>query len=232
MCTRRRLPAASVLFVVAITVVSAGVPTVQQTLTAEGRPAVVPDAALESTGYRLVDRRTVDLVETVEAPGGEAITLHGRSPAVEYRRTVDLGFLGSFEVGAFATIAIPAFEANGTVLNPIVGSDNLAVAALVEERFPTLRVGDAVENRTVVALGQRSEVTTFDGTAALGETTLPVFVHVTRLRSGDDYVVVVGVHPAVFPNERDRLFALLSALEHPGATNGTSVGEPETPPTS
>lgn len=144
------------------------------------------------------------------------VTLRARSPAVEYRRAVDLGFLGEFQAGAFATIAVPAFERNGTVLNPIGGFDNRELAGIVVERFRSLRVGDPVEERNVTTLGCEARVTTFEGSAEVEGTSIDVFVDVTAVRSGDDFVVVVGVQPRLLPDERSNVGALFGAVEHPG----------------
>lgn len=193
----------------------------QETLTDRASSATLSDEALAEFGYEFNRNETFILEEQVETDD-RRLTLRGTSEAVEYRREVDLGALGSIEGSLFGVVTIPAFERNGTVLNPIRDLGNPQLVDLLENRFQQIEIGQPLGNRTVTMLGNETTMTQFDGSARVSGATIGVNVYVAKVHSGDDFVVAAGVHPRLLGNNSETFAGMMGAVEHPGTGNETA----------
>jgi hypothetical protein len=207
-----RTAASLVLAVLITTAGFVGAATTQETLREEASPATVEESALDETGYEL-DREYERTVSRTVDDSGERREVEAVNEVTEYRRTLSLGPLGEREAGLFATVSTPAVEADGRALNPVAEMDDAELLEWIQEEYDRLSVDEAVDSRTVETLDEEMNVTKFEGTAVVGGQEVDVFLHVGKVRHGDDYVVVVGVYPKVLGGE-ERVVAMIEALEH------------------
>jgi len=117
------------------------------------------------------------------------------------------------------TLSSPTISVAGNAQNPI---------ADISDRELLQRFGDQLTNgsespefervgtREAAMLGQSTDVGEFRTNVIVGGEPREVAVYVTRVRSKDDIIVAVGVHPTVFPGDRVSVFQLIHGIEHPG----------------
>ena len=80
------------------------------------------------------------------------------------------------------------------------------------ERVPAEAVGPVTEDVTV--LGQPTDVAVFSGTQEIQGRTVEIRLYVTRVRHGDDYVLVFGGHSMLHPAEGYAIVDLMRSLDH------------------
>jgi hypothetical protein len=66
----------------------------------------------------------------------------------------------------------------------------------------------------VLVVGTETTVTKYAATTTVRGQQVPVHVHVTKVRSDDDFLVGVGVYPRAVDQET-QILTLLRAIEHP-----------------
>jgi hypothetical protein len=176
-------------------------------------PARTDAAAAADAGYDLNATETLVEERTVEA-AGQSRTVEVTSRVATYERAVELGPLGRAKLGVFAVVSSPAVEVAGQTFNPLADASNGDLVGMVGSQYSGLSTGDPVSSRSVQALGTTANVTKFAGTAVFAGQSVDVFVHVTKVRHGDDFVVAVGVYPRRV-DDADAVVAMVRALEHP-----------------
>lgn len=181
----------------------------------EASPARVAEATLDDTGY--------DLVETGEEPIEREFEVADRTREVtavnrvaQYHRGIELPTFGTVEAAVFAVVATPAFEIAGQTLNPVGDMDNEELAEMLQDEYDELEVGAEVDAASVATLGDTMSLSQFEGTATFQGEDVDVSIHVGSVRSGDDFVLVVAVHPESFPGEADTVGDLVRGLTHGG----------------
>lgn len=182
--------------------------------TFEAQPAVVDESVAENDGYRTNGTRTIAINKSVGV-AGVSRTVSVENRITTYEKSLDFGPLGEAKLGTFAVISTPAVEIAGRELNPVGNYDNDQLIGLVKGRYGGLSGGNAVGSRQVTVLGERTEVTKYDAKATVGGQKIDVYVHVTKLRHGDDYVLAIGVYPQLLDGEEDAILRMLRAIEHP-----------------
>ena len=207
-----RTAASLVLAVLITTAGFVGAATTQESLHEEASPATVEKSALDETGYEL-EREYERTVNRTIDDSGERREVEAVNEVTEYRRTLNLGPLGERESGLFATVSTPAVEVDGQALNPVAEMNTTELVEWLQEEYDRVSVDEVVDSRTVETLGEEMNVSKFEGAAVVGGQEVDVFLHVGKVRHGDDYVVVVGVYPKVLGGEK-RVVAMIEALEH------------------
>ncbi|WP_318569496.1 DUF6517 family protein [Salinigranum marinum] len=188
-------------------VFSAGVTTF------EAAPADVGDGAAAETGFERNGTR--DSVVTRQlGPESASKTVRVVSKVTTYEKPLEIPRLGSVRLGIFSVISTPAVEVAGQTFNPIGEYSNDRLVDLVTDRFGSFSGLERVRSRQVVVRGTETTVTTYAATTTARGQEVPVFVHVTRLRDGDDFLVGIGVYPRA-REQRAEITTLLRAIEHP-----------------
>jgi hypothetical protein len=124
----------------------------------------------------------------------------------------------SSTAGVFVTLSTPAIRVAGSSQNPAA---DMSDRDLLQRFSGQLANGsgdfdfERVGTRDAAMLGAESDVGEFRTTVSVGGEPQEVAVYVTRVRSQDDIVVAVGVHPTAFPGDRVSLFEMIYAVEHP-----------------
>lgn len=201
--------------VVALLVVSSGCTGLfDDQLSFAASKATVDDDALTETGYEETRVERADVQRSFSV-GDRSTNVSVTNRVAVYDRSIDLPFVGSRRAAVFAVVSTPEVSVLGQSFNPIGNYSNRELAALAQQQYGSLTVGDTVDTRTVRALGQSANVTTLAGRATLqGGQSVDVRVHVTNVNHGSDHVVAVAVHPTRLDGERQRVDRLLAGVAH------------------
>lgn len=173
-------------------------------LTAEASPAVVNDSALDGSGYAVEERGEIAINETLGIAGEDrkvGVTNH------------IVTYTSDEHEGQFAVFSTPSPETDGAPVNPFVNkSERRDVARMFGELNNTTALTVA-DRRTVTALGQPTEVVTYETENRTATGTMPVLVHVAVIEDRGDAVVAVGVHPQSVEGT-ETMDRLVAGLEH------------------
>jgi hypothetical protein len=212
--TSRRVVAA-VLAVAMLTTTSGciGFLTGDEALSFSADPAVVDESAAESAGYSTDGPRALSVNRTVSAAGQEREVV-AENQVTTYRKTLDLGIFEA-DLGVFTVVSTPAVEIAGQTLNPIGEFSNRRLVSLVQDQYEGLNDVQEVSSQTITVQGQQTEVTKYSGTATVQGQEVDVYVHVTKYRDGDDFVVAIGVYPQRLSGEEANVLSMMRAIEHP-----------------
>lgn len=210
----RRIPLV-LLGVLVITAGCVGVLTGNEPLVLEAESVAVSSAAQNDAGYAEIRTTTQELRREVSAAGQTrevVVTNH----VAEYARSIDAGPIGTGEFARFVVVSTPAVEVFGKTFNPVGDMSNRELAEQVQGQYEGLRNLEPAGERGVTVLGTTSTVSAFTGDAAVKGTdqTVEVTLHVTRLRDGPDFIVVIAAHPTLLDGEADRVDTMLGGVRH------------------
>ncbi|MFB6219789.1 MAG: DUF6517 family protein [Halobacteriaceae archaeon] len=172
-------------------------------------PVSIGDAALQEAGFEEVETRSVTVNRTVNIQDQERkviITNH----VAGYRLAE--GQQADAPVGVVA-VSTPQAQAFGFALNPVANmgiKDAVNFASQAGSQFGgELRNVEEVGSWKTTVLGKETTVTKFGATVERNGQTVDVFVHATKVKHGDDIVLVVAAYP--------------QALEEAGAVSQESI---------
>lgn len=192
-----------------------GVLTGNEALTFEAGPVSVSSATLDDAGYEEVRSTTQEMQREVSA-AGQSRDVVVTNQITEYARTVDAGPLGSGEFARFVVVSTPAVEVLGQTFNPVGEMSNRELAELAQDQYQGLENLQSVGERTVSVLGTEATVSRFtaDATVQGTDRTVELTLHVTRIRDGGDFIVVIAAHPTLLPGEADRVDTMFGGVQH------------------
>lgn len=179
----------------------------------EATRATVSDEALDDTGYTENSVEADTITRTVSAAGQER-DVRVTNWIAEYGRTLELGPAGEQDLGIFALVATPQVNVLGRTFNPIGDMSNREILQQLRSEYEGLDVGSRVGSRDMSVLGENVTVDKFEGTASLEGINVDLFVHITTVEHGDDFVVPIAVYPQRLPGEEDNAFRLLDGIQH------------------
>lgn len=192
-----------------------GVLTGSEPLRVESSPVSVSSAAQSDAGYEEARVTTQELTREVSAAGQTrevVVTNH----LAEYSRSVSIGPLGTGEFARFVVVSTPAVEVFDRTFNPVGEMSNRELVELAQDQYQELRNIENAGERRQTVLGSETTVSTFTGDAAVKgtEQTIEVTLHVTRLRDGEDFIVVIAAHPTLLDGEGERVDTMLGGVQH------------------
>lgn len=190
--------------------------TGSESLAFESEPVAVTDAAAEETGYE-EQRRTNQTVEQTFSVAGEERTVTATNHITEYGKSVGTLF-ADIEVARFVAFSTPKVEIAGQgPFNPVGELSNRELAVRLSEQYDGLDNVRPEGNRTVTAFGETVTVSKFRADARLaGGQEAEVFLHVTKVEHGEDFIIGIGIHPTQLDEEAN-VDRLIAGLDHPAA---------------
>lgn len=214
MIPSRRAVAAVALALLLATSGCIGFITGDEALEFAAEPAAVESGAAQSAGYELNATRPLEINETFEVAGEERRVV-ATNYLSDYRKRVSFGGLGEADVGAFTVISTPAVEIAGQELNPIDRYSNARLIELVQQRYSRLGNIERVGSQNITVQGTETTVTKFATTATFQGQELDVYVHVTKYRDGDDFILALALYPQRLPGEEENVLSMMRSIEHP-----------------
>ncbi|GGI93921.1 hypothetical protein GCM10008995_00110 [Halobellus salinus] len=215
MTPNRRGAAAVAVVLLLVTSGCIGFLTGSEPLRFSAEPAAVSGSAADEAGYEYNGTRELTINRSVDI-GGQERRVVATNRIAGYTKSADLGPLGEADVGVFNIVTTPAVEVAGQTLNPVGSYSNARLVEFVQQQYSGLGDIQRVSQRNVTIQGTETTVTKFSATATIKRQEVDVFVHVTKYRSGDDFVVAIGVYPQQLEaSEEPNVLSLLRAIDHP-----------------
>lgn len=200
---------------VVLLVLLAGCSALSGPLTFSANKATVADATVQETGYEETAVKEV-VIEREISRVGVTKQVKVTNWQAMYERTVDLGPLGEKRAAVVSVFSTPKVEIAGQgPFNPIADYSNEQLVTLVQQQYSGMSNVQQVSTRQVSMLGKTATVTKFSATATMkGGAQVEVFLHVTKVEHGDDFVIAVAVHPQQFPDEQQKIDAMFQNIQH------------------
>lgn len=192
--------------------VTAGCSFLEGPVTFEANQSTVSQQALDETGYdeERVEEQTVTREFGV---GDQTQEVQVVNQIAEYKRQVSLGPLDG-ELARFSVFTTPQVEVAGQQFNPVDDMSNEELAQMVQDEYETVNNVEHVDDRTATMLGEQVEVSRFSADAqTAGGQSVQVYIHIGQVQHGDDYVVVIAVHPQEL-DEQANVDRLMEGVEH------------------
>ena len=216
MNSSRRAVAATVLATLVVASGCVGFISGDEALSFEASEGSVSSSALEETGYEHSQTTDVTATQAFEV-AGQSRDVTVTNYLAEYGKSVDLGILGGEQRAAvFVAFTTPKVEVLGRTFNPVGEMSNRELLGQLQSQYSSIEVGQQSGSDTVTALGTEATVERFDGRANIAGTSVDIYVHITKIEHGDDYVVAVGVYPQRLDGEGENVLRLVSGLSHEG----------------
>lgn len=154
----------------------------------------VSDAALSETEFQHGDTRTEWLNRTVSAAGQER-EVRVQNHVSAYRRPAQVDVDEGLTFGYFVVAATPQASIAGQALNPIGQMSPREMVDQLASGQNDVSDVQREDERTLTVLGSDAEVVRFSGTVERQGREIPVYVEVTRVQDGDDFIVGIGAYP-------------------------------------
>jgi hypothetical protein len=132
-----------------------------------------------------------------------------------YEKSLTIPLVGEAKLGVLAVVSSPAVEIAGQTLNPLNEFDNDKLVELFAGQYQGLQNIEQVSSQQITVLGTDATVTKYAATATFkGGNEVEVYIHVTKVRDGDDFVVPIGVYPRRLEDEQSNILSMMRAIEH------------------
>lgn len=163
--------------------------------------ATVSQDALDETKFQKYQTDEPVAERTFEA-GGQSKTVEVKNVVTQYDKAVDLSAigLGRHQAAVFATLSTPQVEVLGKTFNPVGEMSTDDLAALIQERYEDISVGELESESQVSVAGQSTTMARYPAAAALAETGAEVdlWLHLTEaVTANGDFVVTFGGYPTL-----------------------------------
>ncbi|NHX36066.1 MULTISPECIES: DUF6517 family protein [Halolamina] len=163
------------------------------------------------TGYERTGQREPTMSRTF---AGQDVEI--TNTVTEYRKEIDLGPLGSSDVGVFAAFTSPQVGVAGQTFNPISNMSNKELAQRFQQRFDGMSDVSRESEEEVDVLGSTRTVTKLSATVTVDGNEVPVFLLIANFNHESDVVVPIGI----FPQEREdeegpNVRQLMANMTHP-----------------
>lgn len=203
----------ALLALVVITSGCVGVLTGSEPFVATASEVGVGQAALSETDFQHENTQTAWLNRTVDVAGQER-EVRIRNYVSIYRIEPSISMDGSVTFGLFSAFSTPQVSIAGQALNPVGQMSHQQLIERVAGQSGEIRDVQRSGTRTLTVLGSDAEVTTFSAVAIRQGREVPVFIDVTRVQDGEDYVIAVGVYPQESEDVPPQVETLFSGLDH------------------
>lgn len=212
MDVRPRLAGLAVLLVLSAGCL--GVLTGSEPFVATASEAGVSAAALSETGFEAGETRTAWLNRTVDVAGQER-DVRIRNYVATYQMQGSISPDGTVQFGLFSVFSTPKVSIAGQGLNPIGRMPHGQLVEQVASQGGDIRDVQQEGTRELTVLGSSTEVTRFSAVAERSGQEVPVYIEVSRVEDGKDYVVAVGVYPQAAEDDvRPQVERLFTGIEH------------------
>ncbi len=180
----------------------------------ESAPVSVAEEARSDAGYEEVRVASTTRTQTFSA-AGRSRTVNVTNHVAEYGRSAQIPVLSDQQVARFTVLSTPQVEVLDRSFNPVGELSNRELAQRLQGSYESLSDLRLVGNRTVASLGAGRQVSKFRATATtVGGQETEVVLHVANFAHGEDFVVVVAVHPERVDGEQARVDTLIGGIRH------------------
>ena len=210
---RRRFGAAA-LAVLLGTSGCLGFVTGEEALVFESDPATTAESIASDAGYETKGPRERVVNRSFDV-AGQSRTVRVVNHVTTYEKRLDLPVVRDVRLGMFSVVSSPSVEIAGREFNPLGDYSKQRLVRMAGSTYGGFNGIERVSSRTITVLGEETTVTKYAASTRVNGRSIEVFVHVTRVRHGDDYVVALGVYPRRFSGEEANVLEMMRAIEHP-----------------
>ena len=210
---RRHLGAVA-LAVLLVTSGCLGFLTGEETLVFEADPATTAESVTSDAGYETDGPREHVVNQSFDV-AGQSRTVQVVNHVTTYEKRLNLPVVRDVKLGVFSVVSSPSVEIVGREFNPLGDYSNRRLLRMAGSGYGGFEGIERVSSRQLTVLGEETTVTKYAARAPVGGRSVEVFVHVTRVRHKDDYVVAMGVYPRQFSGEEENVLEMMRAIEHP-----------------
>lgn len=177
-------------------------------------PATASNASLQQTNYEHVKTFNQTVTRNFSA-AGQSKKVKVTNVIARYHRTVDLGPLGSRQAAVFSVFSSPQINALGKSFNPLAHYSNHRLVLQMQSQYQSLSNITNVSHHNATVLGHTTKVSKYSAKATFkdGKST-DVYIVLTKVKDGSDYVVAVDVYPQRVNGEDKKIATLLDGLQH------------------
>jgi len=176
------------------------------------KPVAVDDSTQSDTGYEETRRTSLNTDRTFSV-AGQSRNVSVTNYISEYGRSAETVFSDQ-QVARVTVLSSPTVEVLGESFNPLGDLSDRELAQRFQKQYDSLDNLQFQSNRTTSILGEEQTVSKFTAQADMGGTSVDVYVHLSKFKDGDDYVVAVAVHPQEV-NEEPNVNAMFDGIVHP-----------------
>ncbi|WP_224335775.1 DUF6517 family protein [Haloprofundus halobius] len=191
-----------------------GFVTGEESLSFESDPALAEESVAEETGYELDGTEAKTITREFSA-AGQTRNVEATNQISTYEKTLSMSLLGEQKLGVFAAISSPAVEIAGRTFNPLKDDSNEDLVQMLTSQYDGLSNVSEESSQTLTVLGTDTEVTKYAATSNVEGEQIDVFVHVTKVRNEDDFVIALGVYPQQLSGEESNIVSLFESVQHP-----------------
>ncbi len=131
-----------------------------------------------------------------------------------YEKTLQIPLFGSAKLGVFAVISTPAVSVAGKTFNPVKGYSNDKLVGMIASNYDNIKNPSQVGSTSLSMLNSTTTVSTYEATATFDGQQVPIYIEVTKVRAGHDFVIAVGVYPKQL-SEGDAIHSMMASTKHP-----------------
>ena len=215
MSTRRALVAATLVGLL-LTSGCIGFLTGSEALQFSSNEVKVTQSAQQETNYQQARREPQTVTRQFQA-AGQTREVEVTNHLSEYSRSVSIPLFGDQQIARFTVMSTPKVTiAEQGPFNPVGDMNNTELVLTLQEKYEAISNVRPESERTVTVLGEETTVSKFraDATTDTGQS-VEVFIHLTKVDHGDDYLVGVGVYPTQVDGEQENVDTLLQSIVHP-----------------
>lgn len=210
----RRYAVVAAVALLAVTSGCLGVITGEEPLSFEADPATTDADVAAERGYEHQGTDTQVVNESVSV-AGQTREVQATTYVTTYQKSVSIPLVGEARLGTFSLVSTPAAEVAGKSFNPLANADNDRLVEMIASNYDGIDSSNAVDSRTLTMLGTETNVSKYDGETTVAGQSVDIYIHVTKVRHGDDVVVAAAVYPQQLEGESENVFDLIEAVEHP-----------------
>ncbi|QCJ48426.1 DUF6517 family protein [Haloprofundus sp. MHR1] len=188
--------------------------TGQEALSFEADPALAEESVANDTGYEL-DGTEAQTITREFSAAGQTRSVEVTNQISTYEKSLNLSLLGEQKLGVFAVISSPAVEIASRTFNPLKDYGNEDLVQMLTSQYDGLSNVSEASSQTLTLLGTDTEVTKYDATTNVEGEQIDVFIHVTKVRHEDDFVIALGVYPQQMSDEESNIVSLFESVQHP-----------------
>ena len=180
----------------------------------EADPAATDGDVASDAGYQTDGPRELP-VERSFGVAGESRTVRVVNQIVTYEKRLPLPLVEDPKLGVFSLVSSPSVEVAGEEFNPVGDYSNDRLLEMIQSSYGGFRSVDRVSSRDETVLGTGTTVTKYTAKAPVNGTSIDVYLHLTKVRHDDDYVVALSVYPRRFVDEESNALRMMRAITHP-----------------
>lgn len=185
-----------------------------ESLEFEASQATVSNSAQDGAGYQEVSVEPETVSRNFSVAGQER-EVRLTNWVASYER--DLAVTTSPAPGTVAVFATPEVSVAGQTLNPLGSMSERELLDMVVQQYDGLSDPSEQGTRTITVLGEETTVTAYAATVTYQGQDVDVLLHLTKVKHEGDFIVAVGVHPAVMSADQAGIDTMFGGIEHSGS---------------